>query len=56
MFSGGIKREHWEEMGLMYVAIKIAVVHGCKNIHLICLISVAVTYNHYHSQSDRLSC
>ena len=29
--------------------------HGCKNIRLICLISAAVTYKDYHSQSDRLS-
>ena len=29
--------------------------HGGKNIHLICLISATVTYNDYHSQSDRLS-
>ena len=30
--------------------------HGCKNIHLICLISVAVIYEDYRNQSDRLSC
>ena len=28
--------------------------HG-KNIHLVCLISAAVTYKGYHNQSDRLS-
>ena len=29
--------------------------HDCKNIQLICLISAAVTYKDYHSQSDRLN-
>ena len=28
--------------------------HGCKNIHLISLISAAVTEEDYHSKSDRL--
>ena len=42
---------------LRFVAIKVAIsFHKCKNIHLICLISVAVTYKDYRSVSNRLGC
>ena len=34
---------------LMCVAIKIAVFYGFKNIHIICLTSVAVAYKDYNS-------
>ena len=36
--------------------IKVAVFHGCKNIHMIWLVPVAIIYKDYYSQSDRLSC
>ena len=37
----------------IYVAMKIAVFSWLQNIHLIYLVSAAVTYKDYHSQSDR---
>ena len=37
------------------MAIKTAIFHDCRYFLLICLISAAVTYKGYHSQSDRLS-
>ena len=40
----------------MCVAMEIAgFFHGCKNINLMYLISAAVTYKDYHSQSDKLN-
>ena len=41
---------------LRCLAIKITVFWDYKNIDLICVIFVAVTYKDYHCQSDRLSC
>ena len=40
-------------MFLRCVAIKVALFNGCGNIRLISLLSVAVTYMDYHSQSHR---
>ena len=50
-----VKKKGHNVIFLMYVAIKIASLRGCKNIILISLISAAVAYNDYNIQSDRLS-
>ena len=43
-------------MILLSLSGRKAFFHSCWNVYLTCLLSAAVTYKDYHSQSGRLSC